>query len=152
VRSVDGEWPEALYYLDIALDFRQLRLFWQKGLFGYLVLNVAGMALPPVFTALEAIHFLDRPSPEQDQLKKMLAPKMLVPAMLLAILSQTHVLLLAAASALSRRTPGLKGTLVILAGILQASAAAAAKPVPASGDILCLQEPSMQRQAPLQSA
>ncbi|CAE7366107.1 unnamed protein product, partial [Symbiodinium sp. CCMP2456] len=93
----------ALYYLDIALDFKQLRLFWQKGLFGYLVLNVAGMALPPVFTALEAIHFLDRPSPEQDQLKKMLAPKMLVPAMLLAILSQTHVLLLAAASALSRR-------------------------------------------------
>ncbi|CAE7939070.1 unnamed protein product, partial [Symbiodinium necroappetens] len=81
----------ALYYLDIALDFKQLRLFWQKGLFGYLVLNVAGMALPPVFTALEAIHFLDRPSPEQDQLKKMLAPKMLVPAMLLAILSQTHV-------------------------------------------------------------
>ena len=108
MRSFDGEWPEVLYYVDIALDLKQLCLFWQKRLFGYFFLNVAGLALPPIFTTLEAVDFLDRRSPEQDRLKKVLPPKMVVPAMLLSICTQTHMLLLVAASALSRRPPGLK--------------------------------------------
>ncbi|OLP86997.1 hypothetical protein AK812_SmicGene31833 [Symbiodinium microadriaticum] len=106
---------QALFYVDIALDVKQLGLFWQNKLFGYFFLNVAGMALPPVFTTLEAVDFLDWRSPEEDRLKKVLPPKMVVPAMLLSICTQTHMLLLVAASALSRA-------------------------------ILCLQEPSMQRQ------
>ncbi|CAE7947189.1 unnamed protein product [Symbiodinium sp. KB8] len=125
VRSLTGQsamfWAElflltlALFYVDIALDVKQLGLFWQNKLFGYFFLNVAGMALPPVFTTLEAVDFLDWRSPEEDRLKKVLPPKMVVPAMLLSICTQTHMLLLVAASALSRA-------------------------------ILCLQEPSMQRQ------
>ncbi|OLQ11729.1 hypothetical protein AK812_SmicGene4454 [Symbiodinium microadriaticum] len=92
-----------LYYVDIALDLKQLWLFWQGRLFYYFTINLAGMALPPTFTMLEAVHFLDRRSPEEDQLKKLLTPKMLVPAILVSILTQTHMLLLVAASALSRR-------------------------------------------------
>ncbi|CAE7801772.1 unnamed protein product, partial [Symbiodinium necroappetens] len=64
VRSLTGQsamfWADlflltfVLYYVDIALDLKQLCLFWQKRLFGYFTLNVAGLALPPVFTTLEA--------------------------------------------------------------------------------------------------
>ena len=102
----DGERPEALFYLDIALDLKQLWLFWQEKLFGYFTVNLAGMTLPPTFTMLEAVRFSARPSPECDQLKKLLTPKMVVPVMLLSILTQTHMVLLVAASALSRRTHG----------------------------------------------
>ncbi|CAE7358498.1 unnamed protein product [Symbiodinium necroappetens] len=101
VRSLTGQsamfWADlflltlALFYVDIALDVKQLGLFWQNKLFGYFFLNVAGMALPPVFTTLEAVDFLDRRSPEEDQLKTLLTPKMLVPAMLLSICTQTHM-------------------------------------------------------------
>ncbi|CAE7717433.1 unnamed protein product, partial [Symbiodinium microadriaticum] len=113
VRSLSGQsamfWVDlfvltsALFYLDIALDLKQLWLFWQAGLFGYFTVNLAGMALPPTFTILEAVRFSARPSPERDHLEKLLTPKMLVPAMLLSILTQTHMILLVAASALSRR-------------------------------------------------
>ncbi|CAE7861926.1 unnamed protein product, partial [Symbiodinium sp. KB8] len=113
VRSLTGQsamfWADlflltfVLYYMDIALDVKQLSLFWQNNLFGYFFLNVAGMSLPPMFTTLEAVHFLARRSPEEDRLKKVLPPKMLVPVVLLSILTQTHMLLLVAASALSRR-------------------------------------------------
>jgi len=113
VRSLTGQptmfWVElflltlALFYLDIALDLKQLWLFWQEKLFGYFTVNLAGMTLPPTFTMLEAVRFSARPSPECDQLKKLLTPKMVVPVMLLSILTQTHMVLLVAASALSRR-------------------------------------------------
>ena len=81
------ECSEALFYLDIVLDIKQLVLFGNSELYGYLALNLAGMALPPVFTTLEAIRFGERGSPEKDRLERLLSPTLLLPAVLAAIIT-----------------------------------------------------------------
>ena len=95
-----------LLYLDIVLDIKQLVLFGNSELCGYLALNLAGMALPPIFTTLEAIEFSANGSPaEKDRLERLLSPTLLLPA-IIAATTQTLMAVLVALSALARRTRG----------------------------------------------
>ena len=96
-----------LLYLDIVLDIKQLVLFGNSELCGYLALNLAGMALPPIFTTLEAIEFSANGSPaEKDRLERLLSPTLLLPAIIAATITQTLMAVLVALSALARRTRG----------------------------------------------
>ena len=100
------ERSEALFYLDIVLDIKQLVLFGNSELYGYLALNLAGMALPPIFTTLEAIEFSANDCAEKDRLERLLSPTLLLPAVLAAIITQTLMAVLVVLSALARRTRG----------------------------------------------
>ncbi|CAE7765797.1 unnamed protein product [Symbiodinium sp. CCMP2592] len=93
----------ALFYVDIVLDVRQLVLFANSRLHGYLILNLAGMTLPPMFTTIEAMRFCAHGSPEKDRLERLLSPTLLLPAILTAVITQTLMAVLVTLSALARR-------------------------------------------------
>ena len=97
------ECSEAIFYLDIVLDIKQLVLFGNSELYGYLALNLAGMALPPIFTTLEAIEFSANDCAEKDRLERLLSPTLLLPAVLAAIITQTLMAVLVALSAVAQR-------------------------------------------------
>ena len=85
-----------LYYLDVLLDVKQLLLFAHQGLKDYLALNLLGMMIPIVVTFWEGMAWIQTPSPEQDYFIRLLPQKPLQILLIMsAILTQTHILLLA---------------------------------------------------------
>ena len=84
-------------------------LFEEQQLFDYLAFNALGLLIPPVVTMWDALHWLERPSPERDYFARLfrsgLVQKMVI---ILAVVSQTHVLLLVLLSIRFRQRLGHK--------------------------------------------
>eukprot|EP00434_Breviolum_minutum_P027193 symbB.v1.2.024053.t1/scaffold2246.1/size98716/2 len=84
-----------LFYADIALDLKQLKLFYDQGLVDYMAFNAFGLLIPPVVTMLEALEWSRTPSPElsffQSRIQSEVLQKIIIVA---AVASQSHVLLL----------------------------------------------------------
>ena len=102
---------EGMFYADIALDIKQLVLFYNKGLFDYCAFNGLGLLIPPIVTMREALKWQHRPSPEKEFVKRLIntdfLQKMIIVA---AIASQTHMLLLVMLSVHFRKTPDTNGS------------------------------------------
>ena len=85
----------AMFYADIALDIKQLVLFYNKGLFDYCLFNGLGLLIPPIVTIREALRWQHMSSPEKDFVNRLIKfdffQKMFIVG---AIASQTHMLLL----------------------------------------------------------
>ena len=98
---------EALFYTDIALDLKQLKLFYDQGLVDYMVFNAFGLLIPPIVTLYEAFEWCRIPSPElsffQSRIQSEAFQKIVIVA---AVASQSHVLLLVMLSIRFRSTPG----------------------------------------------
>ena len=98
---------EVLFYADIALDLKQLKLFYDQGLVDYMAFNALGLLIPPVVTMLEAFEWSRTPSPElsffQSRIQSEVLQKIIIVA---AVASQSHVLLLVMLSIKFRSTPG----------------------------------------------
>ena len=98
---------EALFYTDIALDLKQLKLFYDQGLVDYMVFNAFGLLIPPIVTLHEAFEWSRMPSPEltffQGRIQSEVFQKIFIVA---AVASQSHVLLLVMLSIRFRSTPG----------------------------------------------
>eukprot|EP00434_Breviolum_minutum_P027196 symbB.v1.2.024055.t2/scaffold2246.1/size98716/4 len=84
-----------LFYADIALDLKQLKLFYDQDLVDYVAFNALGLLIPPVVTMLEAFEWSRMPSPElsffQSRIQSEVLQKIIIVA---AVASQSHVLLL----------------------------------------------------------
>ncbi|CAL1152301.1 unnamed protein product [Cladocopium goreaui] len=84
-----------LYYADILLDLKQLKVFADQRLYDYLRFNALGLLIPPVLTVWEACHWLQQPSPERDHFDHLVASKLMQKIIIvLAVATQTHVILL----------------------------------------------------------
>ena len=98
---------EVLFYADIALDLKQLKLFYDQDLVDYVAFNALGLLIPPVVTMLEALEWSRTPSPElsffQSRIQSEVLQKIIIVA---AVASQSHVLLLVMLSIKFRSTPG----------------------------------------------
>ena len=98
---------EVLFYADIALDLKQLKLFYDQDLVDYVAFNAFGLLIPPVVTMLEAFEWSRTPSPElsffQSRIQSEVLQKIVIVA---AVASQSHVLLLVMLSIKFRTTPG----------------------------------------------
>ena len=97
---------EAIFYADIALDIKQLFLFYNNGLVDYCLFNGLGILIPPIVTMREALRWQHRPSPEKDfvncLIKSDFLQKMFI---VVAIVSQMHMLVLVMLSVHFRKTP-----------------------------------------------
>eukprot|EP00434_Breviolum_minutum_P004708 symbB.v1.2.004149.t1/scaffold235.1/size321457/8 len=84
-----------LFYADVALDLKQLKLFCDQDLVDYMAFNAFGLLIPPVVTMLEALEWSRTPSPElsffQSRIQSEVLQKIIIVA---AVASQSHVLLL----------------------------------------------------------
>lgn len=86
---------QVLYYADILLDLKQLKVFADQRLYDYLGFNALGLLIPPVVTVWEACHWLQQPSPERDHFDHLVRSKLMQKIIiLLAVATQTHVILL----------------------------------------------------------
>ena len=98
---------EVLFYADIALDLKQLKLFYDEGLVDYMAFNAFGLLIPPIVTLHEAFEWCRKPSPElnffQSRIQSEILQKIVIVA---AVASQSHVLLLVMLSIRFRSTPG----------------------------------------------
>ena len=98
---------EALFYTDIALDLKQLKLFYDQELVDYMAFNAFGLLIPPIVTLHEAFEWSRTPSPElsffQSRIQSEILQKIFIVA---AVASQSHVLLLVMLSIRFRSTPG----------------------------------------------
>ena len=68
---------QVLYYADILLDLKQLKVFADQRLYDYLRFNALGLLIPPVLTVWEACHWLQQPSPERDHFDHLVASKLM---------------------------------------------------------------------------
>ena len=124
---------QALFYIDVLLDVKQLFLFYSAGLHGYLLLNMIGMVLPIMFTSMEAVKFGRTPSPDLDFVSSFISPIALVPLLVFATVSQTLMLLLALVSATTGRPHG------------STQLSAGSSVCKTAGSIPCSREPSSRR-------
>jgi hypothetical protein len=86
---------QVLYYADIVLDLKQLKVFADQRLYDYLGFNALGLLIPPVVTVWEAFHWLQQPSPERDHFDHLVRSKLMQKIIIvLAVATQTHVILL----------------------------------------------------------
>eukprot|EP00434_Breviolum_minutum_P004704 symbB.v1.2.004147.t1/scaffold235.1/size321457/6 len=96
-----------LFYADIFLDLKQLKLFYDQDLVDYMAFNAFGLLIPPIVTLLEAFEWSRTPSPElnffQSRIQSEVLQKIIIVA---AVASQSHVLLLVMLSMKFRSTPG----------------------------------------------
>jgi len=98
---------QVLFYADIFLDLKQLKLFYDQDLVDYMAFNAFGLLIPPIVTLLEAFEWSRTPSPElnffQSRIQSEVLQKIIIVA---AVASQSHVLLLVMLSMKFRSTPG----------------------------------------------
>ena len=98
---------EVLFYADIFLDLKQLKLFYDQDLVDYMAFNAFGLLIPPIVTLHEAFEWSRTPSPElsffQSRIQSEVLQKIVIAA---AVASQSHVLLLVMLSMKFRSTPG----------------------------------------------
>lgn len=105
---------EGMFYADIALDIKQLVLFYNKGLFDYCAFNGLGLLIPPIVTMRDALKWQHRPSPEKEFVKRLTNTDFLLKMIIVAaIASQTHMLLLVMLSVHFRKTPDTNGSDVV---------------------------------------
>ena len=98
---------EALFYTDIALDLKQLKLFYDQGLVDYMAFNAFGLLIPPIVTLHEAFEWCREPSPELNFFQSCIQSEALQKIVIVAaVASQSHVLLLVMLSIRFRSTPG----------------------------------------------
>lgn len=95
-----------MFYADIALDIKQLVLFYNKGLFDYCLFNGLGLLIPPIVTIREALRWQHKSSPEKDFVNRLIKSDFFQKIFIVgAIASQTHMLLLVMLSVHFRKTP-----------------------------------------------
>ena len=96
---------EALFYTDIALDLKQLKLFYDQGLVDYMAFNAFGLLIPPIVTLHEAFEWFKTSSPELSFFKGRIQSEVLQKIVIVAaVASQSHVLLLVMLSIRFRST------------------------------------------------
>eukprot|EP00438_Fugacium_kawagutii_P004792 Skav205495 [mRNA] locus=scaffold2844:29109:38204:- [translate_table: standard] len=85
----------ALFYADIAFDVKQLVLFYQQGLWDYLLINAIGMMAPPISTCCAAFAWLQHESREVQHFRRLVpSHAMQVVVLLVLLLTQTHMIFL----------------------------------------------------------
>ena len=97
---------EAMFYADIALDIKQLFLFYNNGLVDYCLFNGLGILIPPIVTMREALRWQHRPSPEKDFVNCLIKSEFLQKMFIVVVIvSGMHVFLLVMLSMHFRKTP-----------------------------------------------
>ena len=85
----------AMFYADIALDIKQLFLFYNNGLVDYCLFNGLGILIPPIVTMREALRWQHRPSPEKDFVNCLIKSEFLQKMFIVVVIvSGMHVFLL----------------------------------------------------------
>ncbi|CAE7464219.1 unnamed protein product [Symbiodinium natans] len=93
-----------LYYLDVGTDVQQLFLFSEEN-YDYLALNIFGIAIPMVTTAMDALKWSEGAvaRPQADWVKRIIPFSALRASLIVVlVLTQCHMLLLVVASASMR--------------------------------------------------
>ena len=80
----------SLYYADILLDLKQLKVFADQRLYDYLRFNALGLLIPPVVTVWEACHWLQQPSPERDHFDHLVRSKLMQKIIIVLAVATRH--------------------------------------------------------------